>query len=141
MEGIMQILEKLRNIPGVTVEEVDTALYSISIPLGDGFAGEYAGGLWGDVAITNDSLVFNTTYGDVFGEGPDSEFGETFGEGTVLLDYVAGSGLAYAGPLDDLVGERLRAITGGLISASGSEQGMQGEDYLSLDVYEEGPAV
>jgi len=28
-----------------------------------------------------------------------------------------------------------------LISASGSEQGMQGDDYLSLDVYEEGPAV
>ena len=137
----MQILEKLRNIPGVTVEEVDTALYSISIPLGDGFAGEYAGGLWGDVAITNDSLVLNTTYGDVFGEGPDSEFGEIFGEGTVELDYVAGSGLAYTGPLDDLVGERLRAVTGGLLYASGSEQGMQGDDYLSLDVYVEGPAA
>lgn len=132
----MQILEKLRNIPGVTVEEVDTALYSISIPLGDGFAGEYAGGLWGDVAITNDSLVLNTTYGDLYDEG---EF--YFGEGTVELDYVAGSGLAYTGPLDDLVGERLRAVTGGLLSASGSEQGMQGDDYLSLDVYEEGPAV
>jgi hypothetical protein len=136
MEGIMQILEKLRNIPGVTVEEVDTALYSISIPLGDGFAGEYAGGLWGDVAITNDSLVLNTVYGDVYEDGECF-----FGEGTVELDYVAGSGLAYAGPLDELVGERLRAVTDGLISASGSEQGMQGDDYLSLDVYEEGPAV
>lgn len=132
----MQILEKLRNIPGVTVEEVDTAVYSISIPLGDGFAGEYTGGLWGDVAITNDSLVLNTTYGDLYGE---EEF--YFGEGTVQLDYVAGSGLAYTGPLDDLVGERLRAVTGGLISASGSEQGMQGDDYLSLDVYEEDPAA
>ena len=137
----MQILEKLRNIPGVTVEEVDTALYSISIPLGDGFAGEYAGGYWGDCAIANDSLVLKTVYGDVFGEGPDSEYGEIFGEGTVELDYVAGSGLAYTGALDDLVGERLRAVTGGLLSASGSEQGMQGDDYLSLDVYEEGPAV
>lgn len=132
----MQILEKLRNIPGVTVEEVDIDLYSVSIPLGDGFAGEYAGGLWGDVAITNDSLVLNTTCGDLYEEG---EF--DFGEGTVQLDYVAGSGLAYTGPLDDLVGERLRAVTGGLLSASGSEQGMQGDDYLSLDVYEEGPAV
>ena len=128
----MQILEKLRNIPGVKIEEADTDLYSISIPLGDGFAGEYAGGLWGDVAITNDSLVLHTTYGDLYEEG---EY--CFGEGTVVLDYVAGSGLAYAGPLDDLVGERLRAVTGGLISAGGSEQGMQGDDYLSLDVYEE----
>jgi len=132
----MQILEKLRNIPGVTVEEADENLYSISIPLGDGFAGEYAGGLWGDCAILNDSLTLHTTYGDIFGEGPESEY-ICFGEGTVMLDYVEGSGLAYAGPLDDLVGERLRAVTGGLISASGSEQGMQGDDYLSLDVYEE----
>ena len=132
----MQILEKLRNIPGVTIEEADENLYSISIPLGDGFAGEYAGGLWGDCAILNDSLTLHTTYGDIFGEGPESEY-ICFGEGTVMLDYVEGSGLAYAGPLDDLVGERLRAVTGGLISASGSEQGMQGDDYLSLDVYEE----
>ena len=132
----MQILEKLRNIPGVTVEEADENLYSISIPLGDGFAGEYAGGLWGDCAILNDSLTLHTTYGDIFGEGPESEY-ICFGEGTVMLDYVEGSGLAYAGPLDDLVGERLRAVTGGVISASGSEQGMQGDDYLSLDVYEE----
>lgn len=132
----MQILEKLRNIPGVKIEEADTDLYSISIPLGDGFAGEYAGGLWGDVAITNDSLVLHTTYGDLYEEG---EY--CFGEGAVMLDYVAGSGLAYAGPLDDLVGERLQTVTDGLISASGSEQGMQGDDYLSLDVYEEDPAA
>lgn len=128
----MQILEKLRNIPGVEIVEADENLYSISIPLGEGFAGEYAGGLWGDVAITNDSLTLHTTYGDLYDEG---EY--CFGEGTVVLDYAEGSGLAYAGPLDDLVGERLRAVTGGLISASGSEQGMQGDDYLSLDVYEE----
>lgn len=128
----MQILEKLRNIPGVIIEEADENLYSISIPLGEGFAGEYAGGLWGDVAITNDSLVLHTTYGDLYDEG---EY--CFGEGRVDLDYVAGSGLAYAGPLDDLVGERLLAVTGGAISASGSEQGMQGDDYLSVDVYEE----
>ena len=128
----MQILQKLRNIPGVIVEEADVNLYTVSIPLGNGFAGEYAGGLWGDCAITNDSLVLNTVYGDVYEDGECF-----FGEGTVLLDYVEGSGLAYAGPLDELVGERVRAVTGGLISASGSEQGMQGNDYLSLDVYVE----
>ena len=128
----MQILQKVRNIPGVMVEEADFNLYTVSIPLGNGFAGEDAGGLWGDCAITNDSLVLNTVYGDVYEDGECF-----FGEGTVLLDYVEGSGLAYAGPLDELVGERVRAVTGGLISASGSEQGMQGNDYLSLDVYVE----
>ena len=128
----MQILQKLRNIPGVIVEEADVNLYTVSIPLGNGFAGEYAGGLWGDCASTNDSLVLNTVYGDVYEDGECF-----FGEGTVLLDYVEGSGLAYAGPLDELVGERVRAVTGGLISASGSEQGMQGNDYLSLDVHVE----
>ena len=57
----------------------------------------------------------------------------------VHLKYKGGceaNGLAYTGALDKMVGEKLEEITGGLITCSGSEQGMQGDDYLSVDVDE-----
>ena len=105
--------------------------YSVAINLGTGFAGTYKGGYWGDCAITNDELKLHFTYGDIYEEGE-----ENFGEGIVELEYVEGSGLAYTGALDTLVEETLEEITGGLITCSGSEQGMQGEDYLSVDMGE-----
>ena len=105
--------------------------YSVAIDLGTGFAGTYKGGYWGDCAITNDELKLHFTYGDIYEEGE-----ENFGEGIVELEYVEGSGLAYTGALDTLVEETLEELTGGLITCSGSEQGMQGEDYLSVDMGE-----
>ena len=105
--------------------------YSVSINLGTGFAGYYKGGYWGDCTITNDELKLAFVYGDIYDEGE-----EHFGEGTVHLDYADGSGLAYTGALDKAVEEKLEEITGGLITCSGSEQGMQGHDYLSVDVGE-----
>jgi len=105
--------------------------YSVAIDLGTGFAGTYKGGYWGDCAITNDELKLHFTYGDLYEEGE-----ENFGEGIVELEYVEGSGLAYTGALDTLVEETLEELTGGLITCSGSEQGMQGEDYLSVDMGE-----
>ena len=105
--------------------------YSVSINLGTGFAGNYKGGYWGDCTITNDELKLAFVYGDIYDEGE-----EHFGEGTVHLDYADGSGLAYTGALDKRVEETLEEITGGLITCSGSEQGMQGHDYLSVDVGE-----
>ena len=105
--------------------------YSVSINLGTGFAGNYKGGYWGDCAITNDELKLHFTYGDIYEEGE-----ENFGEGTVHLDYADGSGLAYTGALDKLVENKLEELTGGLITCSGSEQGMQGDDYLSVDIGE-----
>ena len=105
--------------------------YSVAIDLGTGFAGTYKGGYWGDCAITNDELKLHFTYGDLYEEGE-----ENFGEGIVELEYVEGSGLAYTGALDTLVEETLEELTGGLITCSGSEQGMQGDDYLSVDVGE-----
>ena len=105
--------------------------YSVSINLGTGFAGNYKGGYWGDCAITNDELKLAFVYGDIYDEGE-----EHFGEGTVHLDYADGSGLAYTGELDKLVEQKVEELTGGLITCSGSEQGMQGDDYLSVDVDE-----
>ena len=105
--------------------------YSVSINLGTGFAGNYKGGYWGDCTITNDELNLDFIYGDIYEEGE-----ENFGEGVVELEYAKGSGLAYTGELETLVEEKLEELTGGLITCSGSEQGMQGEDYLSVDMGE-----
>ena len=105
--------------------------YSVSINLGTGFAGNYKGGYWGDCAIKNDELKLAFVYGDIYDEGE-----ECFGEGTVQLEYADGSGLAYTGELDKLVERKVEELTDGLITCSGSEQGMQGEDYLSVDVDE-----
>ena len=124
---------------GCTVEERDTNLYNVTVQLGDGFAGEYKGGYWGDCAITNDTLKLNFLVGDVWGEGDEI----TCGEGFVHLNYKGGcaeNGLAYTGELDKLVCERIAARTNNVVEATSSEQGMQGhynddESYLSLDVF------
>ena len=133
-----EFLNKLKTALGdkVTItDEFDEIqrenFYSVSINLGTGFAGNYKGGYWGDCAITNDELKLEFVYGDIYGE-----YDENFGEGTVHLDYADGSGLAYTGELDKLVERKVEELTGGLITCSGSEQGMQGDDYLSVDVDE-----
>ena len=128
-----KLLEKLQAKLGdaITIEAEGDSMYSVEINLGTGFAGDYKGGYWGDCAITNDELYLHFLYGDIYEEGD-----EDFGEGMVGLEYAEGSGLAYTGALDTLVEERLEEITGGLITCSGSEQGMQGEEYLSVDVGE-----
>ena len=113
--------------------------YSVTVNLGTGWAGSYEGGYWGDCEIENDELELHFTYGDIYEEG-----GEDFGEGVVQLSYKGGveeNGLAYTGALDKRVEEQLELLTGGLITCSGSEQGMQGhydedESYLSVDVGE-----
>ena len=128
-----KLLEKLQTKLGdaITIENEGDRMYSVEINLGTGFAGDYKGGYWGDCTITNDELKLHFLYGDIYEEGD-----EDFGEGVVDLAYAEGSGLAYTGALDTLVEERLEEITGGLITCSGSEQGMQGEDYLSVDIGE-----
>ena len=52
------------------------------------------------------------------------------------MDYADGSGLAYTGALDRKIEDAVYDMTGGLLHCSGSEQGMQGDDYLSVDVGE-----
>ena len=105
--------------------------YSVEVKLGKGWASSYEGGYWGDCAITNDELVLEFTYGDIYGE-----YDENFGEGFVYLKYADGSGLAYTGALDRKIENAVYDMTGGLLHCSGSEQGMQGENYLSVDVGE-----
>lgn len=135
------LLEKLQTKLGtaITIEDEGDKMYSVEINLGTGYAGDYKGGYWGDCTITNDELKLHFLYGDIYEEGD-----ENFGEGIIRLNYKGGTeknGLAYTGELDRLVEEKLEELTGGLITCSGSEQGMQGhygddESYLSVDLGE-----
>ena len=113
--------------------------YAVDINLGTGWASSYEGGYWGDCEIENDELNLHFTYGNIY---DDEEV--AFGEGSVQLKYKGGTennGLAYTGALDKAVEEKVEKLTDGLITCSGSEQGMQGhygddESYLSVDVEE-----
>ena len=122
---------------GCTVEETDTNMYNVTVQLGNGWAGDYKGGYWGDCAITDDTLALEFLIGDIYDEQEIA-----CGEGFVHLKYKGGcsaNGLAYTGDLDDAVCAKIASVTNGVVDAHSSEQGMQGhfddtESYLSLDV-------
>lgn len=115
---------------GVAVEQLEDNLWNLQFPLGTIPAGTYEGGYWGDATISETDATLTLTVGDLYDEG---EF--VIGEGTVVLNYAEHSGLAYTGDLEEVVTQRIKDLYG--INASGSEQGMQGEDYLSLDIFED----
>jgi len=134
------LLNKLQAKLGDAVTITDEGdFYAVSINLGTGWASSYEGGYWGDCEIENDELYLNFIYGNIY----DAEEVD-FGEGTVQLKYKGGTdanGLAYTGALDKMIGDKLEELTGGLLTCSGSEQGMQGhsgddESYLSVDIEE-----
>ena len=115
---------------GVAVEQLADNLWNLQFPLGTIPAGTYDGGYWGDATISETDATLTLTVGDLYDEG---EF--VIGEGTVVLNYAEHSGLAYTGELEEVVTQTIKDLYG--INASGSEQGMQGEDYLSLDIFED----
>ena len=141
-----EILNKLKTKLGDAViiedlfdEKSRMNFYSVDIDLGTGWAGSYEGGYWGDCTIEDDRLWLHFTYGNIY---DDEEV--AFGEGVVHLKYKGGTennGLAYTGALDRAVEDKCEELTDGLITCSGSEQGMQGhygddESYLSVDMGE-----
>ena len=115
---------------GVAVEQLADNLWNLQFPLGTIPAGTYEGGYWGDATISETDATLTLTVGDLYDEG---EF--VIGEGTVVLNYAEHSGLAYTGELEEVVTQTIKDLYG--INATGSEQGMQGEDYLSLDIFED----
>ena len=122
----------------VTANDTDENVFDVVVSLGEGWAGDYKGGYWGDCAITDNTLALHFMFGDIYGEGEEL----TCSEGMVHLTYKGGTeanGLAYTGDLDDAVCAYIRKVTDGVVDAHSSEQGMQGhcgddESYLSLDV-------
>ena len=121
----------------VTANDTDEGVFDVVVSLGNGWAGDYEGGYWGDCSITDDALELHFMFGDIYDEEEIA-----CSEGMVHLTYKGGTeanGLAYTGDLDDAVCAKIRAVTNGVVDAHSSEQGMQGhyddtESYLSLDV-------
>ena len=136
------LLAKLAACAAVSVEQQDSESYTVTVDLGTGWAGNYAGGYWGDVAITDDSLQLQfSVFGGTMRWDDEEEY--CIGEGYVHLHYADfGSGnLAYTSALEAAVNTAVAEATNGLLHTDGSEQGMQGYDsaddcYLSLDVFE-----
>ena len=136
-----ELLTKLNACEHVTVTQQSKDEYIVTVDLGTGWAGDYAGGYWADtVQITDDSLAlqFSVWGGDMRW---DDEEEYCISEGVVALHYADyGSGnLAYTSALEDAVNSAVYTRTQGLLATDGSEQGMQGYDsadecYLSLDV-------
>lgn len=148
-----ELLTQLSTMPAVTIRDMGDAYagrgYEIRVALGRGWAGTYTGGEWGDVEITDDALEFVTHITDDVWDIEQGVHGDAYniGEGTVALTYADfdEAGLAYTSALEDKICDAIARATGGLLSAEGSEQGMQGmasaeEAYLSLDVAQSMPA-
>ena len=129
MDLLRELVKSNLVFDGVSVEQLDEDLWQLKFPLGVIPAGTYAGGYWGDATIEDTDAVLCVTVGDLYEE---DEF--NIGEGTVNLRYVEHSGLAYTGELEELITDRIGDLYPGLC-AGGSEQGMQGDDYLSLDIW------
>jgi hypothetical protein len=138
MQKQLNEIKRTLETNGCTVTaSLDDGMYAVVVNLGNGWAGDYDGGYWGDCSIENDKLELCFTFGDIYEEEEIA-----CSEGFVHLKYKGGTeanGLAYTGDLDDAVCAKIRAVTNGVVDAHSSEQGMQGhyddtESYLSLDV-------
>jgi len=133
---MQKLLIKLFELMGVTagdieLSSIDGNLWRVYLPLGRISADTYNGELWGDVQLEDTDATLTFAVGDLYD-------GNTFsiGEGEVNLNYAQGNtGLAYTSELEDIITARIKDLYN--LSADGSEQGMQGDDYLSLDVWAE----
>ena len=127
MENTLNNLLDKMGVGAEVIFSTDGECSIVNLPLGKIEGGIYENELWGDAVIEDTDAVLTFMVGNIYG---DDEF--NLGEGTVNLEYLPESGLAYGGDLEDLVCDRIRDLYG--ISACGSEQGMQGDEYLSLDI-------
>lgn len=131
---LIKLLEMMAIKPGdrVVIENVDYFLWRFDLPLGKISADTYDGGYWGDSKIKETDAWLTFTVGNLYAENKFS-----LGEGIVNINYADDNeGLAYTGELEDVVTARIKDLYG--LCADGSEQGMQGDDYLSLDLWIDG---
>jgi len=135
---MQKVLIKLIELMGVTagdkvvIEAVDYYLWRLDLPLGKIDGGTYEGKHWGDAVIEDTDAWLTFTVGNLYAKNKFS-----IGEGIVDINYAEGNqGLAYTGELEDVVTQRIKDLYN--LKADGSEQGMQGDDYISLDIWMDG---
>ena len=131
---LIKLIELMGIVTGdkVVIESVDNFLWRLDLPLGKISAGTYDGVHWGDATIDDTDAWLTFTVGNMYSANKFS-----IGEGQVNLNYAAGNqGLAYTGDLEDVVTQRIKDLYN--LKADGSEQGMQGDDYISLDIWMDG---
>jgi len=135
---MQKLLIKLLELMGITagdkvvIEAVDYYLWRIDLPLGKIDGGTYEGKHWGDAVIEDTDAWLTFTVGNLYDSNRFS-----IGEGQVNLEYAEGNeGLAYTGDLEDVITARIKDLYN--LNTDGSEQGMQGDDYISLDIWSEG---
>mgnify|MGYP003687679801 FL=1 len=128
---LIKLIELMGIVAGdkVVIESVDNFLWRLDLPLGKLSGGTYDGVHWGDAQIEDTDAWLTFTVGNMYSANKFS-----IGEGQVNLNYAAGNeGLAYTGDLEDVVTQRIKDLYN--LKADGSEQGMQGDDYISLDIW------
>jgi hypothetical protein len=128
---LLKLLEMMGATAGgdVTVEGIDYYMWHIELPLGKIDAGTYEGKHWGDSKINDTDATLAFSVGNIYDANTFS-----IGEGHVNLNYTDDNeGLAYTGDLEDVVTARIKDLYN--LSSDGSEQGMQGDDYISLDLW------
>ena len=129
MEKLLNKVLEMMGVGREVVYKFDGEVAIVNLPLGKIDGGTYTDGLWGNVQLHDTDAVLTFMCGDLYDEG---EF--NFGEGTVNLEYAPNNkGLAYTSDLETLVTDRIKDLYG--LDAVGSEQGMQGDEYLSLDLW------
>ena len=52
----------------VTANDTDEGVFDVVVSLGNGWAGDYEGGYWGDCSITDDALELHFMFGDIYDE-------------------------------------------------------------------------
>ena len=131
---MQKLLIKLFELMGVTagdikLSSIDANLWRLYLPLGKITADTYEGELWGNVDLLDTDATLTFAVGDLYDSNRFS-----IGEGEVNLNYADGNtGLAYTSELEDVITQRIKDLYN--LGSDGSEQGMQGSDYLSLDVF------
>ena len=128
MDLLRELVKNNMVFDGVSVEQLDSVEWVLSLPLGEVEGGTYKGGFWGDAEVSSFPATLKLHVGDLYDEG---EF--VISEGKLYVAYGPDSRLAYTSELENLLCDHITERYG--LCASGSEQGMQGDDYLSLDIW------
>ena len=131
---LIKLIDMMGIVAGdrVVIENLDSFLWRFDLPLGKISADTYEGKHWGDSKIEETDAWLTFTVGNLYSANKFS-----FGEGIVNINYADDNeGLAYTGELEDVITARIKDLYN--LSADGSEQGMQGDDYISLDLWMDG---